>query len=47
MVSIIISQLAGVATKLRIVAKICKYKGFHQRHHFISMAMEVQARTSM
>jgi hypothetical protein len=47
MVSIIINQLAGVVTKLRIVAKICKYRGFHQRHHFISMAMEVQVRTSM
>jgi hypothetical protein len=23
------------------IVKICKYKGLHERHHFISMAMGV------
>jgi hypothetical protein len=37
----VISQLASVATKLNIITKICKYRGFHEGHHFILMAMEV------
>jgi hypothetical protein len=24
-----------------VIVKICKYKGLHERHHFISMVMEV------
>jgi hypothetical protein len=35
------SWLIGVATKLSTNTKICNYKTFHERHHFILMAMEV------
>jgi len=27
--------------KFNVIAKIHKYKGIHERHHFILMAMEV------
>jgi hypothetical protein len=27
--------------KLNAIAKICKYRGFHEGQHFIPMAMEV------
>jgi len=37
----VISWLANVITKLSAIAKICKYKRFHEGHHFIPMAMEV------
>ncbi len=37
----VISQLVGAIAKLSAIAKICKYKGLHEGHHFISMAMEV------
>jgi hypothetical protein len=37
----VISRLANTITKLNVIAKICKYKGLHEGHHFISMAMEV------
>jgi hypothetical protein len=37
----VIIQSASVITKLNAIAKICKYKSIHERHHFISMAMEV------
>jgi hypothetical protein len=36
-----IIQSTSVITKLNVIAKICKYKSIHERHHFISMAMEV------
>jgi hypothetical protein len=41
MVSSVISQLVGVVAKLSATIKICKYKGLHEKHHFITMAMEV------
>jgi hypothetical protein len=27
--------------ELNAIAKVCKYRGFHEGHHFILMAMEV------
>jgi len=39
--SSVISQLASVVVELNAIIKIHKYKGFHERHHFILMAMEV------
>jgi hypothetical protein len=39
--SSVISQPVGLVTKLNVIVKICKYKGLHERHHFIPMAMEV------
>jgi hypothetical protein len=40
-VSNVISRLVNVVTKLSAIAKICKYRGLHEGHHFILMAMEV------
>jgi hypothetical protein len=37
----VINRLIGAALKLSIVVKICKYRGFQEGHHFISMAMEM------
>jgi hypothetical protein len=37
----VISQPTCAIMKLNVIAKICKYKGLHERHHFIPMAMEV------
>jgi hypothetical protein len=37
----VISRPIGVVRKLSTIAKICKYKGLHEGHHFIMMAMEV------
>jgi hypothetical protein len=37
----VINRLVGVATKLSAIAKICKYRRFHERHHFIPMATKV------
>jgi hypothetical protein len=37
----VINQPIGVATKFNTIIKIHKYKGFHEGHHFIPMAMEV------
>jgi hypothetical protein len=37
----VISQPIGTIAKLSTIAKIHNYKGFHERHHFIPMAMEV------
>ncbi len=37
----VISRLVGVIVELNSVVKIRKHKGFHEGHHFISMAMEV------
>jgi len=41
----VIIQLIGVVVKLNAIVKICKYKGFHEGHHFIPMAMEVHCYT--
>jgi hypothetical protein len=37
----VISQPTCAVVKLDTIAKICKYKGLHEGHHFIPMAMEV------
>jgi len=37
----VISQLTSVIVKFNAIAKICKYRMFHEGHHFISMAMDV------
>jgi len=37
----VINQPTGVVTKFSAIAKIHKYKGLHEGHHFILMAMEV------
>jgi hypothetical protein len=41
MASSIISRPSDVAMELNAIAEICKYKGLHERDHFIPMAMEV------
>ncbi len=41
MVMSVISQLVGAAAKFNTITKICKYRGIHEGHHFISMAIEV------
>jgi hypothetical protein len=42
-VSSVISQLASATMELSALAKIRKYRGFHEGHHFILMAMEVHS----
>jgi hypothetical protein len=37
----VINRPIGAAMELNAIAKICKYKRFHENHHFILMAMEV------
>jgi hypothetical protein len=37
----VISRPTATAAKLNIILKIHKYKGLHEGHHFIPMAMEV------
>jgi len=37
----VISRLVGAIIKHNAIAKIRKYKGLHEGHHFILMAMEV------
>jgi hypothetical protein len=37
----VINWLAGVAVEFNAIAKIRKYIGFHEKHHFIPMTMEV------
>jgi hypothetical protein len=37
----VINQPLGAVVKLSAIAKIRKYKRFHEGHHFIPMAMEV------
>jgi hypothetical protein len=37
----VISQLEGAMVKLNAIAKIRKYRGLHEGHYFILMAMEV------
>ncbi len=39
----VINQPVGAVVKLSIIAKICKYKGFHEGHHFIPMVIEVHS----
>jgi len=41
MVMNVVSQPVGAIAKLSTIAKIHKYKGLRERHHFIPMAMEV------
>jgi hypothetical protein len=41
MISNVISQLTTANAKLNAIVKIRKYKGFHEGHHFIPMAMDV------
>jgi hypothetical protein len=36
-----INWLIGADAKCNAIIKICKYKGLHEGHHFILMAMEV------
>ncbi len=37
----VISQLEGAAAKFNTIVKVHKYKGLHEKHHFIPMAMEM------
>jgi hypothetical protein len=37
----VINQPIGVVVELNTIAKIHKYKRFHEGHHFILMVMEV------
>jgi hypothetical protein len=37
----VINWLTCAAMELNAIVKICKYRRFHERHHFILMAMEV------
>jgi hypothetical protein len=41
MISNVISRPAGAVAKISVIAKMHKYRGLHQGHHFISMAMKV------
>jgi hypothetical protein len=36
-----ITQPINALAKFNVIAKIYKYRRFHERHHFIPMAMEV------
>jgi hypothetical protein len=40
----VISRSTGATAKLSVIVKICKYRRLHERHNFISMAMEVHNR---
>jgi hypothetical protein len=35
----VINQLVGAIVKLNAIVKIRKYRGLHDKHHFIPMAM--------
>jgi hypothetical protein len=37
----VISQLASAIVELSTIVNICKYRRFHEGHHFILMAMDV------
>jgi hypothetical protein len=37
----VINRPTSVIMKLSVIVKICKYRRFHEGHHFILMAMEV------
>jgi hypothetical protein len=39
----VITRPIGVVAKLSAIAKIRKYRGHHEGHHFILMAMEVHS----
>jgi hypothetical protein len=41
MISNVINRSTSANAKPNTIAKIHKYKGLHERHHFISMAMKV------
>jgi hypothetical protein len=41
MATSVINQPIGAIVELSAIAKIHKYKGLHDKHHFIPMAMEV------
>jgi len=41
MTTSVISRPASAAAKFNTIAKICKYRGVHEGHHFIPTAMEV------
>jgi hypothetical protein len=41
--SSVINRPTSAATKLSTITKIYKYKGLHEGHHFILMAMEVHS----
>jgi len=41
MISGVINQPTNVVAKLSVITNIHKYKGLHEGHHFISMAMEL------
>jgi hypothetical protein len=41
MITSVISQPIGAIVKLNTIRKIHKYRGFHERHHFILMALEM------
>jgi len=37
----VINRLVGATAELIAIIKICKYRGIHEGHHVIPMAMEV------
>jgi hypothetical protein len=37
----VIGQLTNALAKVSVIAKIHKYRGFHEGHHFILMAMKI------
>jgi hypothetical protein len=41
--SSVINRPTCAIMKLNAITKICKYRGFHEGHHFILMAMEVHS----
>ncbi len=45
MASSVINRPTNVVSKLSAIAKIYKYKGFHEGHHFIPMVMKVHGAT--
>jgi hypothetical protein len=43
MASNVISQPLGVITHFSVIAKIHKYRGLYEGHHFVSMVMEMHS----
>jgi hypothetical protein len=41
MILSVINQFVGAVVKFNTIVKIRKYKELHERHHFISMTMEM------
>ncbi len=37
----VINRPVGATAKFSTIVNICKYRGLHERHHFIPMAMKV------